>query len=160
MQAKSDTKFNSELFLDSNEPKGLQLNFIPNQTAIPALSLVTSQLQIKASENVTVRPYTLPIFANLSFPTEVQMPGSDGEIMNNSVSANILENSNLTITVLEPLSVSEHLNNLYLAWVSPISGIWTFLAGVGAVVAPFIIRWYNRKGNKNKKIQDWFKFNK
>lgn len=148
MQVKSDTKFNSELFLGTNEPKGLQLNFIPNQTAIPALSLVTSQLQIKASENVTVRPYTLPIFANLSFPTEVQIPGSGGDIMNNSVSASILENSNLTITVLEPMSASEHLNNIYVAWVSPISGIWTFLAGVGAVIAPLIIRAYNKKKNK------------
>jgi hypothetical protein len=65
--------------------------------------------------------------------------------MNNSVSANILENANLTITVLEPMSASEHLNNIYVAWLSPIGGIWTFLAGVGAVIAPLIIRAYNKK---------------
>jgi hypothetical protein len=70
VQVKSDTKSNSELFLGTNEPNGLRLNFIPNQTAIPPLSLVTSQLQVKASENVTVRPYTLPIFVNLSCSTE------------------------------------------------------------------------------------------
>jgi hypothetical protein len=147
VQVKSDTKFSSQLFLHTNQLRGIQLGFIPNQTAIPPLSLITSQLQVKASESATARQYTVPIIANISFPTEIQILGNNGNIMNNSVSASIAENSNITVTVLEPMSLPEHLNTFYNAWLSPISGIWTFIAGVGAVVAPLIIRAYNKKKN-------------
>ena len=76
--------------------------------------------------------------------------------MKNSLSANVTERSNLTITLLPALTVSEHLNNIYSAWISPISGISTFLLGVGAVIVPVFIRKYNKKRNKDKdkKVSD------
>jgi hypothetical protein len=156
VQVKSNTKFNSYLFLSTDEPKAIKLRFMPNQTDVPPLSVIMSELQIQALENSTARPYTVPIRANISFPTEVQSPGSNGEIMNNSVSLSINQNSNLTVTVLEPLSLAEHLDNFYKAWLTPISGIWTFVAGAAAVIGPLIIRMYNKKKGNHKRLTDWF----
>lgn len=156
VQVKSNTKFNSYLYLSTDEPEAVKLRFIPNQTAMPPLSVITSELKIKALDNSTARPYTLPIRANISFPTEIQLPRSSGEIMNNSVPLSINQNSNLTVTILEPLSLSEYLNNFYNAWLTPISGIWTFAAGAAAVIGPLIIRMYNKKKGSHKRITDWF----
>ena len=35
------------------------------------------------------------------------------------------------------------------AWIAPVSGIWTFLAGIGAVVAPLIVKLYRDKRRTN-----------
>jgi hypothetical protein len=67
------------------------------------------------------------------------------------------ENSNLTVTLRPPLRADEQLNIFYNTWLSSISGIWTFLAGVAAVIAPLAIRIYsnNKNKNKNKKLSDF-----
>jgi hypothetical protein len=38
-------------------------------------------------------------------------------------------------------------------WITPITGVWTFLAGVGAVIAPLIISIY-RKRKQDKKYDN------
>jgi hypothetical protein len=67
---------------------------------------------------------------------------------------NIIESSNLTLTVLPPYTDAEKLSNFTNTWITPIQGIWTFLAGVGAVIAPLIINLYRKKQNKKKKQND------
>ena len=147
---KSDTRFESQILLTTIQPKGLILTFTPNKTSISPLSAISSQLHIKALENLSVHPYTIPILAKLSFPTEIKILNSNGDKMSNFISANISESSDLTITVLNPLSISDRLNNFYNSWLSPIGSIWTFLAGVDAVLAPLIIRLYNKKYRHSK----------
>jgi hypothetical protein len=34
-------------------------------------------------------------------------------------------------------------------WITPVTGIWTFLAGVATVLTPFVIRLYNKKARKS-----------
>jgi hypothetical protein len=61
----------------------------------------------------------------------------------------------MTLSILPPPTIPEQLNNFVRDWISPISGLWSFLAGVAVIVGPFAIRRYSRK--HNKKISDWFK---
>jgi hypothetical protein len=57
----------------------------------------------------------------------------------------IIESSNLTLTVLPPYTTPELLSNFTEAWITPISGIWTFIAGVGTVVAPLLLYLYRKR---------------
>lgn len=158
LQVKSKTNLKSYAFLSTSQIGGIEANFSSNGAYVPPDSSATLPLKVKASENEKAYKYTLPhsfaipIFANLSIPTESKVRGisiSD-DVMKNPISANITESSNLTITVLPALTIPEHLNNIYNSWLLPISGIWTFLAGVAAVIAPVLIRRYKRKRTKSK----------
>ena len=51
--------------------------------------------------------------------------------------------------MLPPLRLGERLSSVYSAYLSPISGIWTFIAGVAAVIAPVLIRRKRRSSRKN-----------
>jgi archaellum component FlaF (FlaF/FlaG flagellin family) len=135
-----------------NQTEGLKATFTPNRTSVPANGMVVSTLHINASENIEYRPYTLPIYATISFPTKVGIKGQD-KIFNNTLSETINENSYLTLTVLRPLTTEEHLDIFYKSWVSPITGIWTFMAGIGAVIAPLIISIYRKRQSKKDKIK-------
>ena len=55
------------------------------------------------------------------------------------------------LTVLRPLTAEEHLEIFYKSWVSPITGIWTFMAGIGAVIAPLIISIYRKRQSEKDK---------
>lgn len=158
LQIKSNTKLNSHVSFSTNTNDGLDLTFIPNQIFVYPLGLSISKLHIKALENAEQGIHTVPISSYITFPTTFINLLSEQRI-NNNESASIIKPSNFTITILPPLRPDEYLNNFYNAWLSPISGIWTFLAGVAVIIAPLIIRTYNRK-NKNKKISDWFNHGK
>jgi uncharacterized Tic20 family protein len=56
---------------------------------------------------------------------------------------------------MPPSTFSQQLNNFVKDWISPISGLWSFLAGIAVIIGPLAIRWYSKK--HNKKISDWFK---
>jgi hypothetical protein len=142
----------SNATFSTNQTEDLKITFIPNKTSVPANGMVVSSLRVKASENVEVKPYTLPIRATIAFPTKVGIEGQD-ELFNNTSSEKIDENSYLTLTVLPSLAPEEHLEIFYKSWVSPITGIWTFMAGVGAVIAPLIISVYRKRQNKKDKIK-------
>ena len=135
--------------------KDLKMTFTPNRTSVPANGMVVSSLRVKASEDIGDKPYTLPLYATISFPPTVGIKGQD-KTFNNTSSERVEENSYLTLTVLPSLTPEERLENFYESWLSPISGIWTFLAGVAPVIAPLIISIYKKrqdKKNKNKKTE-------
>jgi len=142
----------SNATFSTNQTEGLKITFTPNRTSVPANGMVVSNLHVKASENIEDRGYTLPIYATISFPTKVGIKGQD-KIFNNTLSERINENSYLTLTVLRPLTTEEHLEIFYKSWVSPITGIWTFMAGIGAVIAPLIISIYRKRQSKKDKIK-------
>jgi hypothetical protein len=92
--------------------------------------------------------HTLPISANISFPTTIK--NRFGEVFNISKSESLLQLSNLTLTVLPPYTLQEQLSNFVNLWITPLSGFWTFLAGVAAVITPFIIRRKQQSAAKRK----------
>jgi hypothetical protein len=150
---KGNTQLASEALLaDSNTNNnnssynGIGLSFIPNKVSIPPSSVGTSTLHVKALENSKTVSYTLPINANISFPTKITNRG--GEVFSNSKSISVTQASNLTLTVLPPYSTQELLSIFVNSWITPITGVWTFLAGVGAVIAPLIISIYRKRQQK------------
>ena len=164
LQIKSDTSTKSEVSFSTNQTDDIKLSLSPKKTSISPYGLATSRLHIEVSDNAQPFEYILPLSANISIPTESKIRGNViNDITRNSVSANITENSNLTLTVLPPLRPDEHLNNFVNAWITPVSGMWSFLAGVAVIVGPLVIRLYAKKKqnrDKNKKLGDWFDVSK
>jgi hypothetical protein len=121
----------------------ISLQFTPEKVPVPPSGVGTSTVYIKALENATAKLYTFPITTNISFPTSIMNRG--GEIFNNSRSVNVMESANLTLTVLPPYTFDEQMNNFVTAWITPISGVWSFIAGVGAVVVPLFLYFYRKR---------------
>ena len=147
----------SNATFSTNQTEDLKMTFTPNRTSVPANGMVVSSLRVEASKDIGDKPYTLPLYATISFPPTVGIKGQD-KTFNNTSSEKVEENSYLTLTVLPSLTPEERLENFYKSWLSPISAIWTFLAGVAAVIAPLIITLYkkrqdNKNKNKNKKTE-------
>jgi hypothetical protein len=47
--------------------------------------------------------------------------------------------------LLPAYTMNERLNSFVSSWITPITGLWTFIAGVSAVVAPYAISAYRKK---------------
>lgn len=141
----------SEQDKKSNEPK---IIFIQNKISIPPSGTGTSTLNVRIPDSLDVgnkESLTIPISANISFPTTITNRG--GESFSNSKSQSIVAMSNLTLTVLPPYSPEERLDNFVNVWITPINGMWTFLAGVAAVLTPVVIKFYNKKKKKETNKQ-------
>ena len=100
----STAVFESHAILSTNNIDGLQTYFTPNERDIPPIGIATSHLNIKADADSEPSPYTLLIFANISFPT--QFSGSESE-RTKVISENIEEHSALPITLLASLTPQE-----------------------------------------------------
>jgi hypothetical protein len=134
---------------NNNNANYVVLSFIPNKVSIPPSSIGTSTLHIKVLDKAKAVSYSLPIVANVSFPTTITNRG--GESFSNFKSVSVLPSSSITLTVLPPYTVDQDLHNFVNSWITPISGMWTFLAGVAAVIGPLIIR---RRQKKQKEETD------
>jgi hypothetical protein len=133
---------------NNNVNSGRDIDFIQNNIYIPPSSVGTSTLVVKLQDNARPGSYTLPVKANISFPTTITNRG--GESFSNSKGVSSIAESNLTLTVLPPFTPDETLNNFVNAWVTPISGVWTFLGGVAAVLTPLILRIYKKRKKDDK----------
>ena len=145
---KSNTHLQSKAFLRANPDLNINRNnvslaFNPTEMSIPAASIASSTLHVNASDNSKPLSDSFPITARISFPNTIINRG--GEAFSNQKSVSLDQTSNMTLTVLPNYSPQEYLSNVVSTWISPITGIWTFLAGVGAVIAPLIIRLYQKK---------------
>ena len=111
-------------------------------------SIGTSTLHIKALDNAKPISYTIPIIANISFPNTITNRG--GETFSNSKSESLSQRSNISLSVLPSYTPGEQLNNFVATWINPITGMWTLLAGIGAVITPLVIGIYRKKKEKEK----------
>jgi hypothetical protein len=135
-----------------NNNKDVSLSFIPNKVSILPSSIGTSTLHVKALDDAKpISAYTIPIVANISFPNTITNRG--GETFSNSKSESLSQRSNVTLSVLPAYTPGERFNSFVTTWITPVTGVWTFLAGVGAVIAPLIINIYRKK--KTKKLDGW-----
>jgi hypothetical protein len=91
------------------------------------------QNAIKGNETQVLN--TIPIRPTIHFP-RINLPFVEGLA---SVYTNQTLNPNpsyLTMTVLPPPTIPQQLNTFVKDWISPISGLWTFLAGIAVIVGP------------------------
>jgi hypothetical protein len=166
LQLKANTNIKSEAFLSTDQTTHnyagyhdgdvVKLDFTSNRISIPSYGIVTSSLNVKVSQNAKPGPYIIPIFANVSIPTELKSRASSitGEILYNSISEHIAKNSNITVTVLPPVTIQEKLSSLWDSWLAPISGFDTLIAAIVAGASPWIVNIIRKKKlrKKNKLI--------
>jgi hypothetical protein len=120
---------------------------------IPTYGIATTPVTISATNNASVAPYALTFFANSSFPPEQLITAKSRISSTRSFipgaiekSENIFSQSTMAITIQDPIPP---LENFVKTWITPVTGIWTFLAGVATVLTPFVIRLYNKKARKS-----------
>jgi hypothetical protein len=65
----------------------------------------------------------------------------------------IVAKSDFLVRILPPLGLQDHLSNFVNSWITPITGLWTFLAGVAAVIGPLAIRMYRNRQKRKKEIR-------
>ncbi len=126
----------------------------PNKTSIPRSGEATTHLSLKASDTAAQQQYTLPIEATMSFASR-DTNSLTGQVISNTLPTNVKANSHLTVVVLPKLDKYLKFLNSLTVWISPLSSIWAFLAAVGVVLVPFILRMYKNKKSKSKKIDDY-----
>ena len=152
IRLKSNTDLESEALLSANNTNdavgsGIQLDISPdNQISIPASSSGSFSLNMKANNIVKQGSYTFPLIANISFPASIENRG--GETFNNTRSVNIVESSNVTLTVLPQPTFQEDISNIALT-LDPLNRLITLLVAVGSAVTPVLLYTY-RKRKKNE----------
>ena len=148
---KSLTNLNSHAVIYAKQFNPLSITFTPNTTRITPLGWATSTLHIKVPESFISQPFTLPIMANFTIEDTLSSNNSRITHLNypNSIYNIVNKELDFTITILPPLSLGERISNIYSTWISPINGIWTFLAGLAAVITPLILR-KKRKEHKQQ----------
>jgi hypothetical protein len=107
----STSGFEPSVFLYTMAQSDFDLNISNNTLRMPLYGEATTPLTITASPNAVLRPYTVPIFANISFPSQsiIETISSETDLITNPSfirSQNMTTLSSLTITVLEPLSIA------------------------------------------------------
>jgi hypothetical protein len=145
-------------FILDNESFGdrIRADLSADKISVPPYGLVTSNIKIRPLEDTAVDSYTLPIHASLDIAT-VATTRRSVEAITNLQNQSLNKSSYFTITVLPSLTFEQKLDNFVKQWVLPLTGIWTFLAGVGAVMVPLIIRIYRKSKNRDTSRREDFK---
>ena len=84
----------------------------------------------------------------MTFPTALTSQLS-GQIANNSVSASIIKYANLTVTILEPLTITEQFGNIWNQLGDPITGLVSLLIAVVGGISTVIL-FISKKKRKDK----------
>ncbi len=138
--------------------RDIQTHIKFEKVRMPSYGISSIPLSIAASNNATVHPYTLFIFANSSFPQENLLEHfsvkKNQNISNQLLipvsqykSQNIITQSSFTINVKEPLSV---LDRISAVW-DKLGGSLLFFYGIIAGLAPFLYTKIKERNSKDKK---------
>jgi len=121
---------------------------------IPSHGIATTPMTIKVSEEAVVRPYTLFIIANSTFPPEelIESKTTYTDIGDNNgyslsppyESENIISESTIMITVQDPLTLSDRVSDFWNKLGSPIA----FFYGIIAGILPWLLVRIKNKLNK------------
>jgi hypothetical protein len=144
--------------------KNMNFEFPHNDTLrIPTYGLATTPLTITAPHDARAGPYTVFISAISSFPQEellevesannensTNSPNSDKEYERYTTSENILTQSSIIVTILEPLTLIDEVGNFWNKVGSPISFIYGILAGISPWIYARLRKRVNNHKQKNK----------
>jgi hypothetical protein len=110
------------------QSKYIVLDFTKNDTSlnhdytlrVPSYGIATIPLTISSTENATLGPQTIFIFANSSFPPEhlvkaksIQKPNRDPLLPEGLTIENIFTQSSLLVTLQEPLTWIDYVSNFW-----------------------------------------------
>jgi hypothetical protein len=136
---------------EGEEEKEVNIKFLSNNITISPftnnsaiLNIITlNDEQLKERKEIPIK-----IRANISFPPSLTNRG--GETYYNNKTISILEYSDLTLTILPPLPLSEIIKNWLNDYFNPLTGAWTTITTIGTG----ILGWRIWKGRKEKEDQN------
>jgi hypothetical protein len=154
LQINSEANVNANASIYTREMEsGLISNLTSNEISILPFGNGTTTLRITALNDAAEQSYRLPLIVNISTSPTFE-PKIGGTVqLDGAKSAIISKNYDLSVTVIPKLEPQEILGNFVNSWITPLSGLWTFLAGVGVVIAPLIIRMYSHKQKERKDVR-------
>jgi hypothetical protein len=140
LQIKSEANINSYASISADAiDNDIRSDFTSDLLSLLPFGNGSTTLRIRALENASVKSYALPIFVNISFPLFLE-PTIGGKIqLGYQVSTVIPKNLDLTVNIIPGPDLKEHLDNL-TNWIAPLNSVWTFIAAIGAVIVPLVIR--------------------
>ena len=138
--------------------KKVNINFISNETTISPYTNNSAILHIvtpkeennQLNRNGESEQIPIKIFANISFPQTITNRGGDTYYNNKTIS--MMEFSDLTLTVLPPLTFSEQLEN-FTKSIQPIGQLWGVLTTIGLGISGFIAFIFKRRKDKKQQQQ-------
>lgn len=152
LRLNSTKGFEPTVFLSTKSNFGNIVSDIEfKELQIPSSGIATTAIKITASEKAVVRPYTLSIMANSTFPPEELIDVRSESVVDNpslppSESENIISESTMMVTVQEPLTTIDKFNDFWNKLGSPI----TFFYGVLAGILPWILAKIKERFNKHQ----------
>jgi hypothetical protein len=142
----TNAKLNSKVLLSTNTTKDLDIKFIPNSTSVPPSGLSTSLISLNAKSNISDRPYTFSIKANITFPSQLTNYLTN-EKFNNTGGARMIKSSDVTVTVLPALKIEEKFNYFITTWFNPLTSTYTTIITIITGLLGWSI-WKRKKKNK------------
>ena len=143
---------------DNDEKKGkekkVNINFVSNNITITPYTNNSATLNMVALEDEQLKnekQIPIKIFANISFPQTITNRGGDTYYNNKTIS--MVEYSDLTLTLLPPLTFNEQLEN-FTKSLQPISELWGVFTTIGLGISGFIAFIYKRMKDKQGKIPE------
>ena len=164
LRISSTIPIGSNISFSNSVVNGSEVEFLPRSQNLPPNGPAIEQirfhvLQNATNNNGTQARYTIPVKIQpiIYFPKiKIILPYADQTSISYATNRTLTPNFfYMTLSILPPPTIPEQLNNFVRDWISSISGLWSFLAGIAVIVGPFAIRRYSKK--YNKKISDWFK---
>jgi len=140
----TNVKMNSTVLLSANKPKDIDITLSPNQTSIPSLGTSTVLMNVGSTKYTEPHPYTVSITADFDFPLttrNLSLPS-----IPNKPSATIKQFHDLTVTVLQPLTLEEQLHNFLTGWFNPLTGAYSTIV----TIITGILGWKIWKHQKKK----------
>ena len=131
---------------------GLIVKFVPNNTTISPYLNNSVILHITTPSendftNGASRQIPIQILANISFPQTITNRGGDTYYNNKTIS--MLESSDLTLTILPPLSFNEQLEN-FTKSIQPIGELWGVITTIGLGLSGFMAFLYRQRKKEKK----------
>ena len=139
VQLKSNTGFIPEIinFIPEEHQSNIDVDFNPDKLNVSSFGVEPAPFRIAVSENAQIGQYTIPLVSNIStgsaFPLSVFFGQFNATI---STQGSKAVPTNLTISVIEPLSIQEQVRDFWITYGSLISVV---AAGFAGAIATYVL---------------------
>ena len=139
VQLKSNTGFIPEIinFIPEQHQSNIDVDFNPDKLNVSSFGVEPAPFRIAVSENAQIGQYTIPLVSNIStgsaFPLSVFFGQFNATI---STQGSKAVPTNLTISVIEPLSIQEQVKDFWITYGSLISVV---AAGFAGAIATYVL---------------------
>jgi hypothetical protein len=139
VQLKSNTGFIPEIinFIPEEHQSNIDVDFNPDKLNVSSFGVEPAPFRIAVSENAQIGQYTIPLVSNIStgaaFPLSVFFGQFNATV---STRGSRTVPTNLTISVIEPLSIQDQVKDFWITYGSLISVV---AAGFAGAIATYVL---------------------